>query len=1118
MPSEKPSLRPLKILQASAGSGKTFSLTAHYLTLLFFNDKKYREILAVTFTNKATAEMKGRILTVLKDIASGKPDAKSYIEIIRETHPDLSDVLLQQKATTIYRNILHDYSRFTVTTIDGFVQQVIRSFAFELNLDSGYRLEMNFSRVKEDLVQLLNEKLESDETLLNWVTGIAIDRISNGQDWNYHRSLIDLASELFKESYFPFQYAMEKLDVKGKAILLEQLTTDVNSGIQVFEEKIKEIVKSAHTIWIASGVDLAELFGKSNNPLKHLKSMVENDLAELPQSLFKLIDSPDAWQKGKQNDNVQELYNKLNPLLKVLQEFYLEHIFGYKMFQALQQNAVYLRLVQEMTDLMNTYRTENQLMLISDAQRFLLGVTGVDTENYMNGTESPVPENPSFIWEKTGNKFKNFLFDEFQDTSRLQWINFLPLLSNAIAAPTPDMTDHLIVGDVKQSIYRWRNGDWNILLSGIKKDLKEHNVTENNLEYNYRSKENIISFNNLLYSVLPEILQMELNSDVEKEAGESYLRDVWEKRSLNQIILQAYAGSTQLVPPGNTAGGQIDVFFTFNEAVDNDDDENNDETVPLKIVKEKLLWLLGEKNLKQRDICLLVRKKSEAETLINYLLKRQNEFSAALNEEDFQIISAEALVISNNPAVQLVVNTLRMMANLDADNSVLKSVCLRLYREITTGIVDISLKEWMALSRNKMADLTGIFPEGLCRNYVAWKHYPLTELADKLISVYGLTDKKFNSYTAYLLALTEQIAVFTSTGDKGLNPFLEWWDEEGSSKSLPSSESQNAVQIMTIHKSKGLDFKAVIIPFCNWTINEHSSLYKKITLWADTGDTPFDHFNRLPVNYIKDLARSAFAKSYYEEKLYNAMDAINLLYVATTRSVDYLCIIAPERPKKSGNDMQQLLLNIIQVRISSDSPFNGYFEDNVFSYGSFDLNHVVLKKEEKEGLKMENYPASGFISSKFDTLSESRPGHYNPQQRKGIILHTLLEKINHINDAEKLIEEFRQEGFIRESEKEEIKSRLLSTLAHPQIKHWMETAKEISSEQEMITSEGKILRPDKLFIFDDKAVLLDFKFGEEDAKYTLQLQEYASNLLQMEVFSLVEPYIYYDLTGKMMKV
>ena len=1113
-----PMHKPLKILQASAGSGKTFSLAAHYITLLFDNEKKYREILAVTFTNKATSEMKGRILSVLKDLAGGNPNCNEYIKIIRQTHPDLDNLTIKEKAGIIYRNILHDYSRFTISTIDGFVQQVIRSFSFELNLDSGYRLEMNLNRVKEDLVLELNKKLETDEMLLNWVTDIALDRISNGIDWNYHQALTGLASELFKESYFPFQHAMEKLNKAEKAVVFEQLTTGVTAGIKEFEEGIKILAINAYQVWQTSGVELAELHGKSTNPLKQLKIMVDNDLAEPSEKIFNLIDNQEAWQKGGLRANVNDLYNTINPLLKTLQAFYLQHIYVYKMYLALQQNAVYLRLMQEMADLINTYRTENQLMLISDAQRFLTGVTGVDTEKYFNGEENSFTENPSFIWEKTGNRFRNFLFDEFQDTSKLQWMNFLPLLTNAVASPSLNMTDHLVVGDVKQSIYRWRNGDWNILLSGVKKDLKEHNITENNLEYNYRSKENIIAFNNLIYSKLPGIMQSALNDNVAEQASREYLENVWEKQLLNNIIVQAYTGSTQLIPEGNTLGGQVDVFFPPKQQVDEDSDEDEDGTAPLILVKEKLLWLLGEKKLKQRDICLLVRRKKEAELLINYLLKHQKQLSEVLHDDSFQIISAEALVISNNPAVQLIINTIRMMATRDDENSIFKGVCLRLHREIITGNTAISPDEWMSLSRSKMANLGGIFPEELCLNYIAWKQYPLTELTEKLISVYGLTSQSCNSFTAYLLALTEQIAVFTATGDTGLIKFLEWWDEEGCAKSLPSSENQNAVQVMTIHKSKGLDFKAVIIPFCNWTTNEHSSIYKKITLWADAAQTPFPHFKRLPVDYSKKLSQSAFAKSYYEELLYNSMDALNLLYVATTRSVDYLCIIAPEPLKKSGLDMRQLLLQILKTNTETDNPFNASIADDSVSYGDFEVSENKNKKVDKQDLIMENYPFSGYISSKFDTLAESRQAHYNPQQKKGIILHSLLEKINHISEADKLIEEFVQEGQIRESEKGDIKRWLITTLEQPLIKTWLETATEILSEQELISAEGKVLRPDKLFIFDDKAVLLDFKFGEEESNYEQKLKEYAFSLMQMGLYRSVEPYIYYAQTGNMVKL
>ena len=409
--------KPLKILQASAGSGKTFSLTAHYLTLLFASETRYREILAVTFTNKATEEMKTRILEVLKGLAQGDESVAAFRQIILKAYTHFDEPSLKLAANNIYRRILHDYSRFAVNTIDGFVQKVIRSLSFELGLDAGYKLEMNTGKVKQELANKLNKKLDSNPDLLEWIISLALDRIRDNKSWNYRDTLLNLAGEIFKERYQPFEDALKEHEPKKLFKDLQEVTKEM---ISFFEDSMAELTKGAVTAFRQSGVELAELKGKSKSPLSNLGKVHDGDFSKV-LSLLKLVDDQEQWQKGSLSANVLALYELMNPLLKGIQAFYVQNLPFYEMSKAINANLYYLRLMQEMAALLKDYRQENSALLISDAQNLLKGITGSHNDN------------PSFVWEKLGSRYRHFLFDEFQDTSSMQWENFLPLVKNAIS-------------------------------------------------------------------------------------------------------------------------------------------------------------------------------------------------------------------------------------------------------------------------------------------------------------------------------------------------------------------------------------------------------------------------------------------------------------------------------------------------------------------------------------------------------------------------------------------------------------------------------------------------------------------------------------------------------------
>ena len=1109
--SRMPQQKALKLVRASAGSGKTFALTAHYLTLLFSGKGKFREILAVTFTNKATAEMKERILGALEELASHGFEKSKFAGVLKESFPDLTDQEVKTKASQIYSSILHDYSRFSVSTIDGFVQQLIRSFAFELNLDSGYKLELKIDKVKAELVEALNSRLEQDADLLQWVSNLAIERINDNKDWDYRRSLKDLASEIFKERYFPFQEAMDAMG-DDQANEFNALKKEVNEGIKSFKEEIIQKASSIKEIFDASGIEKGMLDQQSKNPLFKLEKIIDEDFAFI-KAYEKYIDDFTSWpHKSLKNTIVLEsLFDEINPLLRTLFDTYQSGSRIYETNCAIAKNCDYLRLMQGMSDLLKNYRSENKALLISDAQQLLRGITGSDVDN------------PSFIWEKTGNKFKHFLFDEFQDTSSFQWMNFLPLVKNAISeGSTGGHASHLVVGDVKQSIYRWRNGDWRILHSELKNNLLADNVNEEELAFNRRSSENVIHFNNFLYQKLPKFLQKQLN-DIFAESEHPHLQEYWDITNAN-LIETAYEGSSQLTTSGTTKGGKIEVkFFYKDEEPDADEDVN-----PLaeSYTIDRIIHLL-EQGFAMRDIGILVRKNEEAERIIKCVFEKSNYDKLTLAAgKTFQVISGEALKIKNNPSIILLLSTFRLLIARESESGIFKAECARLWYQIhhpKQEQIEIDSEEWLNFSLKPMSELTAVLPAELCENYQFYRHLPINELAEKLISIYNLGANKTENYIPFLLAFRDQMAAFSSRGDQGIAAFIDWWENEGSDKALPSSENQDAVQVMTVHKSKGLEFRAVIIPFLNWKLSTSSTGVKTKLLWVDAEAAGFPNFRSLPVDFTKNLSSTVFAADYFEEVLLNYMDELNTLYVASTRAKDYLCIICPKTPnpkkEKKGpiNELQLVISDLLQSGDTAELQFN--FENNLYSFGEIPIKSDSEEEDKKPDLLLLNsYPVNEQLTERFKRNSMNEETWFNAKQRIGIVLHKILENLSAKDDLDKLINEKVEGGLIRESEREEIRAAVSDLLMQDEIKHWFDTATSIISEKDMIIESGVVKRPDKLFVLDDRAILLDFKFGEQNKKYVNDISLYRDNLIKMGEFKQVDAYLWYAQDRKLQKV
>ena len=1085
-------VKPLKILQASAGSGKTFSLAAHYLTLLFSGENKYREILAVTFTNKATEEMKTRILEVLKGFAMGDTSKKidDYRQIVLAAHPGLSAEDLKLKADKVYRKILHDYSRFAVSTIDGFVQKVIRGFAFELGLDSGYSLEMNTEKVKKELTTKLEKLLDEKDNLLQWVVALALDRISNNKSWNYNAELLKLVGEVFKDQFKTFELAIASFGTENTDEVFKKYIDFSKSFIKKFETDINELAENAFAIIEVSGFSADDFKGKSRSPLLKFRSIMSGNFADV-EKVLKLMDDEENWfPKGKTN----ELYDDINPVLHKIDAAYTNGIADYILAKSFIKNGYFLRLMQEIAVLLAQYREENETLLISDAQKLL------------NGIAEDAGENPSFIWEKMGNRYGNFLFDEFQDTSANQWNSFKALVNNAIATHDGKLNDHLIVGDAKQSIYRWRDGDYKLLHQKAAADLGEHNVLPDQLEANYRSTEEIVKFNNELYPKLAELLQNKINGEIPVE--DELLNGFWndERNQYAGIITKIYDGVAQNTHPKTTAGGVIkikkiefekpktSIEGVVETIITDTEPENKKEASLIEMLKEVKL-LLDEKGYQQREIGVLVRSNAEATEVVNALM------AAGLD-----VISGEALKIASSTAIKLIVNVLRLLVVSPSNSALYKANCIALYAQLHEKAINGDY--YFDLKDTSIEKLKHVLPADFCDNYKAWLGLPVSELIEKIITAFGLDNYQkngINPFLPYLLTFRDLTNKASKQGEKGISSFLNWWEEEGQNKNLPSPETANAIQVMTIHKSKGLAFRAVFIPFCDWPLGGKANS----TFWVPVDETPYKDLQSIPLQFSSQLKGSSVTKYYLEELLMNYMDALNSLYVATTRAKDYIYISFPGKKRPSLSHV-------------GDAVFNAYIEDfkdtDEIQIGSFSTKGDGV--ESFDALNLTSYPTTSRLEEVYEE-AENRPQRYidniTKSGKKGSNLHAILAEVNKIDEAAGVIDRLILEGLILEEERADYAQQVADVLSHPELSALLSQNANQINEKSIIGIDGKTYRPDKLVLNGKQVSIIDYKFtAEESQNHVAQIVNY-KNLIEAMGYENVKPYLFYA-TLKKLKV
>lgn len=1058
----------LKIYRASAGSGKTFTLALEYIKLLVANPYSYRNILAVTFTNKATAEMKERILGKLYGVANGLSSAADYTEKIKEQMPGISEETIRENAGKAMNLILHDYGHFRIQTIDAFFQSVLRSLARELDLNGDMEISLDGKELLDNAVDTYIKELEPDTKNIAQVVRYIEDKMSENDNWKIDQEIKDFAGNILSEEY----------QQKGKR-LREEMEEDNGAALSRFYNGITALKKETVTKAVGIGKRFFELAeGYNSKDFKYgqkgiwmlFEKMKGGEVPAFSKTRADLADNPLQISAVCPHVNeIAALIKESIPLRTTMLncELSLEHYHQLAML-----NNIAATLKDENT-------RENRFML-------------AETTHLLS---TMIEKSATFIFEKIGTEIDHIFIDEFQDTSQLQWTCFKVLLEEVLARGN----FNLIVGDVKQSIYRWRNSDWNIMNnigSYFRNDqttFANQDVTQDGVTYkstNYRSDRRIVSFNNSLYQRAVESIE----SSYSEFVGSEGIKD----------IKAAYSDVGQAMPvpkPGKREKplqGYAEVRLLQKE-----ESEEKFNDCAVRELMSTLHRLLDDEHVAPRDIAILLRSKVTKMQLV----------VDAFNKEfpHLKIVSDEAYRLSSSICVKLVIAALRYIATPD-DNVNIVSLA-RLYEKAING-KDIEFSCY--------TDSTGIaalLPDKFRKALNRLKEFPAYELIEQVSAMLNVGNSKEEE--AYIFAFLDHASQYINSRHADLNKFLEAWDESIKEKCIPA-ESIDSVRIMTIHKSKGLEFHTVIIPFCDWKLTGDS----RNILWCEPNGTPFNSISLLPIHSKKDMAVSMYQKEYYKEYLYQIVDNLNILYVATTRAKSNLIMFSDNTANKA-NSVSELLNTIIPGMGDLDG-YSFDTEKGVLTYGTIVPSKAEdSKNKEKCDNPFEEVPVSAkqpfvYHDSRIEFRQSRELARFlatdseEKKQQKyiedGVLMHLVLSDIEVKDDLDTALKKTLTLRGLIASEKQynNIRKLLERALCNPKAKSWFDGSYKLFNERSILVAndDGATRRPDRVMIKGDTAVVVDYKFGREHADHDKQVKLYMS-LLEQLGYRNISGYLWY---------
>ena len=1041
----------VRIVNAGAGAGKTYQLAYKYIRDAVNDPSLYRRILAVTFTNKATEEMKSRILNELHELSEGR--ARHYMQRLA-AELGLDEQTIRSRAGEVLSRVLHDYSHFTVLTIDKFFQRIMRAFIRELGIDLDYNIELETGTILAKSTDTLIERIASDEELRRWMTDFAHENIESGERWDIRNDILKLGGEIFKENN---KRALESAPSKGE---LERIVAQVTARAEAARREMAELGRRAVEAMAREGVEPSDFAGRSRSFAYYFVQVAGGEFAAPSESIRKRAESTDGWcAKGARAEAVA-LAAELQPLLAAICGLYDREIRTVESAAMIRRNFRSFGLLADLYARVREVCGQENSMILSETKYML--------SQLIADNDAP------FIYEKVGNRFERLMIDEFQDTSAKEWSNFLPLLRNAVAQS--DDTTVFIVGDVKQSIYRWRGGDWRILAGGARHDLKEENTTVETLSDNFRSLHRIVEFNNDIIHRVVEADSAALDAAVDDAAARGLI-DPAAAAELRGTLVRAYEGHEQTPRRCSDREGYVRV-----ETVADGEEPPVTEYIESALVR----------GYRPSDIMILVRGNSDGVRMAELLLR----YKAEHPECRFDVMTQEALIIGSSAVACFVIAALK----LTVDRS--DAISLALYNNYRGLPVDTPLDDD---EQAFFGSIRLLSPEEAFERIVM--HEQLQQCAEGV---------------AYLQALHEQILGYCSGRTADIPMFVRWWEEQGCSKSLSIEQSESTIEIMTIHKAKGLEKPVVIIPYCNWMTDPLS--YGIV--WASAADSSLARIGNFPMNCNSSMGRSFFSEGYFREKVYSHVDNMNLLYVALTRAGEELYVAIPQRVQR--NQVGHLVLNALAA---DERCRCTQVEGNLLRY-EYGVQSEAAPRHEKRSArscKLTAYPSSNVdlrLRLPSQRYFEDEDSAAVSPRDFGILMHRTFEQAATREDIFRSVDRMRTDGVLDDGDAAHLHEMIEHALADPVTGGWFsDDWDEVRTEADIImpgsdAADGhqSTRRPDRVMIRGGRAVVVDYKFGERAAAaYRRQIGDYMTLLREMG-YTEVEGYIWYVTLGRTERV
>ena len=1050
-------VKPLTVYKASAGSGKTFALAVQYIKLVVQNPQAYRNILAVTFTNKATEEMKTRILSQLYGIWKQLPDSDVYLcEVCHAL--DASPQFVSQRAGIALSLLLHNYNHFRVMTIDTFFQSVLRNLARELDLTTNLHIGLNDVQIEEQAVDEMIEDLKTTDAMLLWIMRYIMENISDDRSWNIIGQIKQFGKTIFQDNYKDISREL------SQRLQQEDFFDHYTATLRDLRDQAKE-----HMLSIAeSFFGTLEEEGLSIDDLANKRRGIASFFLKLRDGIF----DPSVENATVANclGNPEKWYTKTHPrrqLIHALAEGQLGDILRYavevrprqwKLYQSAVLTLRHLNQVRLLSSIESKVRAIN-----ADDNRFLLS----DTQKLLSALISE--QDAPFVFEKIGTQLQHVMIDEFQDTSTVQWHNFQVLLAETMSHKG---SENLIVGDVKQSIYRWRNGDWR-LLNDIEQMFSSEMVHTEPLKTNRRSDRRVITFNNTFFT---KAAQAEYNR-LQDQPGADQLK-------------RAYQDVEQLIPDDKSDSGFVHV-----ELLPADDYQQ----ATLQRLADTVSQLLRQ-GVTQSQMAILVRINGHIPLIANYF---------SLHLPEVSIVSDEAFRLDASQSVKAIVQALKLIRD---PGDQLARAFLQKY----CGDVTIDGSEYARLS--------------------------LYELVEQLFA--DLRLDRFDEQSAYVCTFFDHLRRYTSENPATIDGLLTLWESELHKKTI-QSDIADGVRIISIHKSKGLEYDVVLSPFCDWPLEKSGNV-----LWCRPAEEPFSELPIAPIDYSqKGMLGSIYERDYHHEHLQNVVDNLNLLYVDFTRARRALYVFGKRGSKNSRSEIIEQVIATwydapgqcgdarLTGKDTAETPL-------ILEYGDADATFAQCAAP--KAARTTTTTANPFlqpsvpvpvvidthrVTATFRQSNRSRDFIAGDDEQAsaadyiqlGNILHGIFSTIRTTDDIGQALRQLEQEGVVYSGQisLQRIQTLLRKRLENPIVAEWFSDRWTLFNECTILSpsDDGTIVerRPDRVMTDGTRWIVVDFKFGRPRPEYRDQVLEYMQ-LIESMGHTDVTGYLWYVYSNKIEQV